>query len=166
MKLGDPTLCYFIFFNTDNILSARPLFLYLCLFNIVDSTQMFYIKVWIWLVSNRWPLVSEATALPTEPQPLSKTSNMFVNIILWTGWILKLSCCLIGTRTAIAITERIHTSAQLQMSTAVHRLIMDENLIRVQQTTTFTHTDILYHTNEAHFTLVCVSLDDNQLSLL
>ena len=31
---------------------------------------MFHIKVWRWLDSNRGPLLSEATALPTEPQPL------------------------------------------------------------------------------------------------
>ena len=44
-------------------------FLYFRLFNIVDSKQMFN-KFCQWLDSNRGPLVSEATALPTEPQPL------------------------------------------------------------------------------------------------
>ena len=44
-------------------------FVYFRLFNTVASTQMFHIKVCRWLDSNRGPLVSEATALPTEPQP-------------------------------------------------------------------------------------------------
>ena len=48
----------------------RPLFLYFRLFNTVDSKQMFHIKACWWLDLNRGPLVSEATALPTEPQPL------------------------------------------------------------------------------------------------
>ena len=41
-------------------------FLYFRLFNTVDSTYKFC----RWLDSNRGPLVSEATALPTAPQPL------------------------------------------------------------------------------------------------
>ena len=49
----------------------RPLFLYFRLFNTVDSRQMFHIKVCRWLDLNCGPPVSEATALPTEPQPLS-----------------------------------------------------------------------------------------------
>ena len=49
---------------------SRPLFLYFYLFNTVDSKQTFG-KFCRWLDSNRGsPLVSEATALPTEPQPL------------------------------------------------------------------------------------------------
>ena len=40
------------------------------LFNTVDSKQMVNIKVFRWLDSNRGPLVLEATALPSEPQPL------------------------------------------------------------------------------------------------
>ena len=47
----------------------RPLFLYFLLFNSVDSKQMLYIKVCQWLNSIHRPLVLEATALPTEPQP-------------------------------------------------------------------------------------------------
>ena len=42
-------------------------FLYSRLFNTVDGTYKFC----RWLDSNRGPLVSEATALPTVPQPLS-----------------------------------------------------------------------------------------------
>ena len=45
---------------------SRPLFLYFSLFNTVDSKQMFNKFCW-WLDSNCWPLVLEATALPTEP---------------------------------------------------------------------------------------------------
>ena len=40
------------------------------LFNIVYSNDMFLIKLRRWLYSNRGPLESEATTLPTEPQPL------------------------------------------------------------------------------------------------
>ena len=39
-------------------------------FNRVDSKQIFNIKVWPSLDSNHGPLMSEATALPTAPQPL------------------------------------------------------------------------------------------------
>ena len=48
---------------------SRPLFLYFCLFYAVDSKHMFFIKVCQWLHSNRGPLVSEPTPLPTVPQP-------------------------------------------------------------------------------------------------
>ena len=51
---------------------SRTLFLYLRLFFTVNSKQMFYLKVCQWLDSNHGPLVSEATALPTESQPLPK----------------------------------------------------------------------------------------------
>ena len=47
---------------------SRPLF-YFCLFNTADNKQMFSLKVCQWLDSNCGPLVSEVTALPTEPQP-------------------------------------------------------------------------------------------------
>ena len=43
-------------------------FLYFCLFNTVDSKCQF--KFCQWLNSNCGPLESEATALPTEAQPL------------------------------------------------------------------------------------------------
>ena len=45
-------------------------FSYYCLFNTVDIILMFNIKVCMWLDSNCGPLLLEATALPTEPQPL------------------------------------------------------------------------------------------------
>ena len=45
-------------------------FLYIRLFISVDIVHMFHIKVCWWLNSNRGPLVSEATALSTESQPL------------------------------------------------------------------------------------------------
>ena len=48
---------------------SGPLFHYFRLFNTVDSKQLFN-KFCRWLDSNRRPLVLEATALPTEPQPL------------------------------------------------------------------------------------------------
>ena len=50
---------------------SRPLFLYFSSFQYTFiNTQMFNIKVFRWLESDRGPLVSEATALPAEPQPL------------------------------------------------------------------------------------------------
>ena len=48
--------------------------------------------------SNNGPLVSEATALPTEPQPLSKSKNVAMPIFCSIGkvflWLygLKLDC--------------------------------------------------------------------------
>ena len=55
-------------------------FLYFRLFFTVDSKQMFYIKVCQWLDSNRRPLVSEATALPTELQPI--TTNVYFTVFI------------------------------------------------------------------------------------
>ena len=48
------------------------------LFNTVNSKQMFEIQVCRWLDSNRGPLVSEATALPTESQLLPKNTNYLI----------------------------------------------------------------------------------------
>ena len=47
-------------------------FFIFCLFYTVESKQKFCIKVCLWLDSNRGTLMSEATALLTEPQPLPK----------------------------------------------------------------------------------------------
>ena len=47
---------------------TRPLFVYFCLFH----SKQVLCKIGRWLDSNRGPMVSEATALPTEPQPLPK----------------------------------------------------------------------------------------------
>ena len=38
---------------------------------------MFYMKIYRWVDSNRGPLVSQATALPTEPQPLPQNIWLF-----------------------------------------------------------------------------------------
>ena len=51
---------------------SRSLFALFCLFYTVDSNQ---IKICRCLDSNRGSLVLEATALPTEPQPLPRSSN-------------------------------------------------------------------------------------------
>ena len=61
-------------------------FVYFCLFITVDSKQMFN-KFCRWLDSNCGHLVSEATALPTEPhnhcpQPLRQTKGLFVGLIV------------------------------------------------------------------------------------
>ena len=67
-----------IFFR--KMCNSQPLFLYFCLFNTVDSKQMFHIKVCQCLDLNRGPLVSEAVALPIEPQSLpKKTINSLVD---------------------------------------------------------------------------------------
>ena len=47
------------------------------LFNIVYSNDMFLIKLRRWLYSNRGPLESEATTLPTEPQPLPNWTQFY-----------------------------------------------------------------------------------------
>ena len=65
----------------SNFLKNGPFpasYLYFHLFNTVDNKQMFYIKVCRWLDSNRGPLVSDVTALPTEPQPLPKRSKFLI----------------------------------------------------------------------------------------
>ena len=49
---------------------SRLLIHYFRLFNPVGSKQKFFMKVCRWLDLNHGPLVSETTALPTEPQPL------------------------------------------------------------------------------------------------
>ena len=58
---------------------SRPLF-YFRILNTVDSKQMFY-KIFRCLDSNRRPLVSEAAALPTEPQPLPRLAKGFARAI-------------------------------------------------------------------------------------
>ena len=80
--------------NFDFVLKvghSRSLFVYFRLFNTVASTQMFHIKVCRWLDSNRGPLVSEATALPTEPQPLPKCwcrlMKPIINAPIYAWWI-------------------------------------------------------------------------------
>ena len=52
--------------------NSLSLFLYFRLFITGDSIKILYVKVCWWLDWNRGPLVSEATALPTEPQLLTK----------------------------------------------------------------------------------------------
>ena len=54
-----------------------PLFLY---FLYIDSKSMFF-KIFWWLDSNHGPLLSEVTALPTEPQRLHNLT-VFVSL-LW-----------------------------------------------------------------------------------
>ena len=64
---------------------TRPLFsLFLSFQYTVDSKQMFN-KFCRWLDSNRGPLVSEATTLPTEPQPLPKRDNCLASASC--GWV-------------------------------------------------------------------------------
>ena len=54
------------------------------LFITADSKQMFCNKVSRWQDSNHGPLVSEGTALPTEPQPLT-----FLSKTLWCDFSLN-----------------------------------------------------------------------------
>ena len=76
------TRLYLITFNCFYAKKAIPglFFLYFRLFNTVDSKQMFN-KFCRWLDSNRGPLVLEATALPTEPQPLLLHLIVFTKLI-------------------------------------------------------------------------------------
>ena len=55
----------------------------------VDTKQMFnnYINFCRWLDLNCGPLVSEATALPTEPQPLPLLCNVYITF-WWERWTL------------------------------------------------------------------------------
>ena len=60
---------------------SRPLFLYFRLFNsqlIVNKCSIEINNFFWWRDSNRGPLVLEATALPTEQQPLPKKIIVFV----------------------------------------------------------------------------------------
>ena len=59
--------CFFFFFK-KKVDHSRPLFIYFRLLNKVDNKCS--IKFCRWLESNRGPLVTKSTALPTEPQPL------------------------------------------------------------------------------------------------
>ena len=52
-----------------------PLFLYCRLFNTFDSECSIWIYC-LWLDSNRGPLEFEATAQPTEPQPLPSSGDL------------------------------------------------------------------------------------------
>ena len=63
---------YWCFCSSLKMGHSRPLFLYFHLFNpqLTGNKCSIYIIFCQWLDSNRGPLVSEATALPTEPQPL------------------------------------------------------------------------------------------------
>ena len=65
---------------------SRPLFR---LINTVDSKPMCNIKVYQLMYLNREPLVLEATAAPTEPQPLPKT--------FLTAKFLSVSCFVVRT---------------------------------------------------------------------
>ena len=55
-------------FDLNSLSGPVPASFYFRLFNTVDSRQMINIKIWRWPDSNRRPLASEGTSLPTEPQ--------------------------------------------------------------------------------------------------
>ena len=58
---------------------SRPLFFYFRFFNTIQLTEnKCSIKICRRLDSNRGPMISEATALPTEPQPLPK-ETLFIS---------------------------------------------------------------------------------------
>ena len=84
----------------------RPLFLYFRLFDTVDSKQMFN-KFCQWLDLNRGPLVSEATALPTEPQPLPVWTNLCLHIIAYSKFLA------LTHRQANAVIRLLDTAALL-----------------------------------------------------
>ena len=58
------------YFFLKKVGHPRPLFLYFRLFNTHLTVNICFCNFCQWLDSNSGPLVSEATALPTEPQPL------------------------------------------------------------------------------------------------
>ena len=63
---------------------SRPLFLYFCLFNAQLTVYKCSILINFcrWLHSSHGPLVSEATTLPTEPQPLPENWLVWVKILI------------------------------------------------------------------------------------
>ena len=62
-------------------------FVYFCLFNTVDSAYKFC----QWPDSNCGPLVSEATALPTAPQPLPKSVHCCISGVAFPYYYLIIS---------------------------------------------------------------------------
>ena len=52
------------------------------LFNTVVNKQMFNLKNCRWLDSNCGPLVSEATAQPTKPQPLPHINSLWADVVV------------------------------------------------------------------------------------
>ena len=74
---------------------SRPLFLYFRLFNAIYSKHMFNIIFCRWQDSNLRPLVSEETALPTEPLTIS---NNF-DCTFWSN-IFKLTRLTVDTNRA------------------------------------------------------------------
>ena len=72
---------------------SRPLFLYFRIFKItVDNKQTIYTKICRWLDLNYQSLVLEATAMPTEPQPLHQSWRLLpINFhktyqVEWKPW--------------------------------------------------------------------------------
>ena len=57
-------------------------FLLFLVFSIQLTVNKCSINFYRWLISNRGPLVSETTALPTEPQPLPHTCLIFLSFNL------------------------------------------------------------------------------------
>ena len=81
------------------------LFFFIFVFSIQLTVNkwMSVIKVCRWQVSNRGHLALEATALPTEPQPLSK-KNIFINVRLRSSKWSFSSVNLIDRLSALVIT--------------------------------------------------------------
>ena len=88
----------------------RPLFLYFRLFKtqlVVNKCSIEINKFLWWRDSNRGPLVLEATALPTEPQPLP-WSQILLDWILLNKNMLLFECNK-GTYSKPVKLERRHT---------------------------------------------------------
>ena len=58
-----------------------PTVFYILVFSIQSTVSKCSLKVFRWLDSNLGPLLSKATALPTEPQPLP--SHLFLDTTYW-----------------------------------------------------------------------------------
>ena len=80
---------------------------------------MFYIKVCQWLDSNGKPLVSEATALPTEPQPLPNWPLLAVTdgaASTKNGKVGLLKCCFIFAAIENTLTFYCYTDTKLKLA--------------------------------------------------
>ena len=94
-----------VFFNGP----FRPLFHYFRLFITFDSKHMFKINFCQWLDLNCAPLVSEATTLPTDPQPLS------------------LFCLLHKKTRQLALVRSLREWKQKMLS---NNFVLDKNVVR------------------------------------
>ena len=115
VHLGISAIKVFLWIFFLKMAHSRTLFLYFRLFNTVDSKQMLDKACW-WLDSNCRSLVSEATALPTEPQPLPIIKANFSNNRSRKNSVLKIffdSYCLLRLRLMLFQFELLYYSIRI-----------------------------------------------------